>query len=82
MRMLKALRLLLDVYGALFLVVIIVAPLIYGVLPYEGLLRLGALPFYALVGAAFALWLWLAGRVLIAGRAHARTPAPPGPDGA
>lgn len=66
MRMLKVLRLLLDVYGALFLIVIIVAPLIYGVLPYEGLLRLGALPFYALVAAAFALWLWLAARVLVA----------------
>jgi hypothetical protein len=66
MRMLKALRLLLDVYGALFLIVIIVAPLIYGVLPYEGLLRLGALPFYALVAAAFALWLWLAARVFVA----------------
>jgi hypothetical protein len=66
MRTLKILRLLLDVYGALFLTVIIVAPLIYGVLPYEGLLRLGALPFYALVAAAFALWLWLAGRALMA----------------
>lgn len=66
MRILKVLRLLLDVYGALFLIVIIVAPLIYGVLPYEGLLRLGALPFYALVGVAFALWLSLAGRALVA----------------
>lgn len=75
MRMLKALRLLLDVYGALFLVVIIVAPLIYGVLPYEGLLRLGALPFYVLVGAAFALWLWLAGRALLAARANDRMPS-------
>ena len=77
MQMLKALRLLLDVYGALFLVVIVVAPLIYGVLPYEGLLRLGALPFYALVGTAFALWLWLAGRALITGRAHDHRPSPP-----
>jgi len=77
MRMLKALRLLLDVYGALFLVVIIVAPLIYGVLPYEGLLRLGALPFYVLVGAAFALWLWLAGRALLAARANDRRPSHP-----
>lgn len=66
MHLLKILRLLLDVYGALFLLVIIVAPLIYGVLPYEGLLRLGALPFYALVAAAFAIWLWLAGRALFA----------------
>ena len=81
MRMLNVLRLLLDVYGALFLLVIIVAPLIYGVLPYEGLLRLGALPFYALVAVAFALWLWLAGRALVARRDDGR-PDPLGPDDA
>ncbi len=79
MRMLTVLRLLLDVYGALFLIVIIVAPLIYGVLPYEGLLRLGALPFYALVAVAFALWLWLAGRALAARRVVG-APDPLGPD--
>ncbi len=77
MRMLTVLRLLLDVYGALFLIVIIVAPLIYGVLPYEGLLRLGALPFYALVAVAFALWLWLAARA----RAARRDDGPPDPLG-
>ncbi|MDH4172234.1 MAG: hypothetical protein OEW90_13110 [Betaproteobacteria bacterium] len=76
MRILKVLRLLLDVYGALFLIVIIVAPLIYGVLPYEGLLRLGALPFYALVGVAFVLWLSLAGRALVA-RGDAQAPERP-----
>ncbi|MDH3320385.1 MAG: hypothetical protein OEO84_11955 [Betaproteobacteria bacterium] len=78
MRMLKILRLLLDVYGALFLTVIIVAPLIYGVFPYEGLLRLGALPFYALVAAAFALWVWLAARAFYAGGdAHDEEPRGP-----
>jgi len=81
MRMLKVVRLLLDVYGALFLIVIIVAPLIYGVLPYEGLLRLGALAFYVLLGVAFALWLWLAGRALVARRDDGR-PDPLGPDDA
>ena len=62
MRLLSGLRLLLDVYGALFLLLLIFPPAIYGVLPYEGLMRLGALPFYALCGIAFAAWLWMAAR--------------------
>ena len=62
MRLLSGLRLLLDVYGTLFLLLLIFPPVIYGVLPYEGLMRLGALLFYALCGIAFTAWLWLAAR--------------------
>ena len=62
MQWLNALRLLLDVFGALFLGMIIVAPLVFGVLPYEGLKRLGTIPFYVLLAAAIAVWVWLAAR--------------------
>jgi len=68
MRLLSGLRLLLDVYGALFLLLLVFPPVIYGVLPYEGLLRLGSVLFYALCGVGFAAWLWLAARM---GRARA-----------
>lgn len=64
MKVLTILRLLLEVYGGLFLGVMLVSVAVYGVLPYEALMRLGSLVFYALLGVAFALWLWLAGRVL------------------
>jgi hypothetical protein len=67
MRILTVLRLLLEVYGGLFLGVMLVSVAVYGVLPYEALMRLGSLMFYALLGAAFAVWLWLAGRVLARG---------------
>jgi hypothetical protein len=66
MRWMHALRLLLDVMGALFLGLITIAPLLYGVLPYEGLRRLGTIPFYGLLGAAFAVWAWLAARSIAA----------------
>lgn len=62
MRYLHVLRLLLDVLGALFLGMISIAPVLFGVLPYEGLKRLGTIPFYGLLGAAFAVWAWLAAR--------------------
>jgi hypothetical protein len=62
MRSLHALRLLLDVMGALFLGLITIAPVVFGVLPYEGLKRLGAIPFYGLLAAAVAVWAWLVAR--------------------
>jgi len=64
MRWLHALRLLLDVMGALFLGLIALAPVVFGVLPYEGLKRLGTIPFYGLLAAAIAVWAWLAARGL------------------
>jgi hypothetical protein len=54
---LRALRLLLEVYGLLMLLLIAVGPLIFGLSPYEGLLRLGAPGFYALVFGATVLWV-------------------------
>ncbi|MGW8270396.1 MAG: hypothetical protein ACWGNS_08075 [Burkholderiales bacterium] len=75
MQWLHALRLLLDVFGALFLGMITIAPLVFGVLPYEGLKRLGAIPFYGLLVAAIAVWVWLAARSAAARATRgARTP--------
>ncbi len=68
MRALQALRLLLDVYGALFLGVIIGAAAVYGVLPYEAFMSMGALAFYALIAAAFAVWIWLAARLFVSSK--------------
>ena len=68
MKALQLLRLLLDVFGALFLGMVLCAPIVYGVLPYEGLKRLGAIAFYGLLGAGVLVWLWLAGRSLAQGR--------------
>jgi len=65
MQALKVFRLLLDVYGALFLGVIVGSAAVYGVLPYEAFMSMGALAFYALIAAAFALWIWLAARLLV-----------------
>jgi hypothetical protein len=64
---LKLLRLLLEVYGAAFLGYMLVSAAVYGVLPYEALMRLGSLMFYALLAGAFVVWLWLAGRLLARG---------------
>jgi hypothetical protein len=75
MRWLHALRLLLDVFGALFLGMITIAPLVFGVLPYEGMKRLGAIPFYGLLAVAVAMWAWLAARGLA--RNAERKPTPP-----
>lgn len=63
MKIVAALRLLLEVYGGLFLVLLVMPTLVYGVLPYEGLLRLGSVLFYVLVAVAFAFWAWLAAGV-------------------
>jgi len=67
MRLFPILRLLLDVYGAAFLGYMLIAAAVYGVFPYEALMRLGSLMFYALLGGAFVAWLWLAGRRLARG---------------
>jgi len=64
MRYLTVLRLLLEVFGAMFLGVMLIAVAVYGVFPYEALTRLGSVMFYALMSAAFAVWVWLAARVL------------------
>ena len=72
MKIVTALRLLLEVYGGLFLVLLVLPPVIYGVLPYEGLLRLGSILFYVLVALAFALWAWLAAGVFARGDASLR----------
>ena len=64
---LKLLRLLLEVYGAAFLGYMLVSAAVYGVFPYEALMRLGSLMFYALLAGAFVVWLWLAGRLLARG---------------
>ena len=72
MKVLTILRLLLEVYGGLFLGVMLISVAVYGVLPYEALMRLGSLMFYALIGAAFALWLMLAARMLAARRGRGR----------
>jgi hypothetical protein len=70
MRYLHVLRLLLDVLGALFLGMISIAPMVFGVLPYEGLKRLGTIPFYVLLAAALLLWAWLAARSIAARSRH------------
>jgi len=64
---LKLLRLLLEVYGAAFLGYMLVSAAVYGVFPYEALMRLGSLMFYALLAGALVVWLWLAGRTLARG---------------
>jgi hypothetical protein len=63
-RALRALRLLLEVYGLLLLLVIVGGPLIFGLSPYEGLLRLGAPGFYASVIGATVLWVAVASMLL------------------
>ncbi len=60
MKILQVLRLLLDIYGALFLLVIAGGAAIGGLLPYQSFLELGAIGFYATLGFGFALWLVLA----------------------
>ncbi len=60
MKMLQFLRLLLDIYGALFLLVIAGGAAIGGLLPYQSFIELGTIGFYAMLGFGFALWLVLA----------------------
>ncbi len=67
MPILKLVRLLLDVYGAALLGYMLISAAVYGVFPYEALMRLGSLMFYALLAGAFVVWLWLAGRLLARG---------------
>ncbi len=67
MPILKLLRLLLEVYGAALLGYMLISAVVYGVFPYEALMRLGSLMFYALLAGAFVVWLWLAGRLLARG---------------
>jgi len=55
-KVLRALRLLLEVYGSLMLLLIVGGPLIFGLAPYESLLRLGAPGFYAVIIGAAVLW--------------------------
>lgn len=60
MKILLFLRLLLDIYGALFLLVIAGGAAIGGLLPYQSFIELGTVGFYATLGFGFALWLVLA----------------------
>ncbi len=60
MKILHVLRLLLDIYGALFLLVIAGGAAIGGLLPYQSFIELGTVGFYATLGFGFALWLVLA----------------------
>ncbi|MGI9047734.1 MAG: hypothetical protein ACR2FI_13340 [Burkholderiales bacterium] len=60
MKILQVLRLLLDIYGALFLLVIAGGAAIGGLLPYHSFIELGTIGFYATLGFGFALWLVLA----------------------
>jgi len=60
MKILHVLRLLLDIYGALFLLVIAGGAAIGGLLPYHSFVELGVIGFYATLGFGFALWLVLA----------------------
>lgn len=57
MKFLKALRLLLDVYGALFLLIMLFGAVVYGFLPHKTFAELGAFGFYIVFGAGFVLWL-------------------------
>jgi len=62
----RIVRLLLDIYGALVVLIVAGSPVLFGLSPYEGLLRLGAPGFYTLlIGATLAwgatipvLWRW------------------------
>lgn len=72
MGFLKVLRLLLDVLGALFILIIIGGAIFAGLLPHQTFVDIGALGFYSVVGFAIALWLLLA--ALLGRRAPPVTP--------
>jgi hypothetical protein len=57
MKIVKGFRLLLEVYGALFWLVILFGAVVQGLLPYQTFIELGALGFYLIFGAGFVLWL-------------------------
>jgi hypothetical protein len=60
MKILHALRLLLDVFGALFLLVLLFGAILGRTLPYETFEELGAFGFYIVLGIGFLLWVvWL-----------------------
>ena len=55
-RILRSVRLLLDIYGIALFMILAGSPLL-GFSPYEGVLRLGAPGFYVLVASATLIWL-------------------------
>ena len=57
MKLLKALRLLLDIYGAMFLSIICAGAVFYGLFPYQSFLNLGSFGFYVALGIGAVLWL-------------------------
>ncbi len=65
MRLVRLLRLLLEVYGAAFLLVIAMG-FVQGYFPYRAFLALGAARFYLILALALAAWAVLA--VLVARR--------------
>lgn len=74
MKFVKALRLLLDVYGALFLLTMLFGAVVYGFLPHKTFADLGAFGFYIVFGAGFVLWLAALGFL------RERPPTPPTKD--
>lgn len=73
MKLVRLLRLLLEVYGAVFLLVIVVGGLVQGYTPYRALQELGSVRFYLLLGLASIVW---SGFVIVAFRRN-RPPQPP-----
>lgn len=60
MKILHALRLLLDVFGALFVLVLLFGAIFGRTLPYETFEELGAFGFYIVLGIGFFVWIvWL-----------------------
>ncbi|MGH8772696.1 MAG: hypothetical protein ACREV2_16205 [Burkholderiales bacterium] len=60
MKLLHALRLLLDVFGALFLLIILFGAIFGRTLPYETFQELGAFGFYLALGIGAIIWIaWL-----------------------
>jgi hypothetical protein len=57
MKLLHALRLLLDVFGALFLLIILFGAIFGRTLPYETFLDLGAFGFYVMLAIGIVVWL-------------------------
>jgi hypothetical protein len=55
MKIVKGFRLLLEVYGALFWLVILFGAVVQGLLPYQTFIELGALGFYLIFGGALVL---------------------------
>lgn len=57
MNLLRALRLLLDVYGALFLAIMLAGAVFQGVFPYQVLMNLGRFGFYLVMVVGLIAWL-------------------------